>query len=130
MSNSRSRRPEDRYGSNLIRPGLLPGLLAAAVCIAGLWLNDTEWMIFVLFTVSILGAILGYFCIQALRVDNPGARRATTVSLLVLLTVIVIIYNPVLPFVLSATGTLWQLGQVLSGAVLFVAGVLVRTPSS
>jgi hypothetical protein len=46
-----------------------------------------------------------------------------------LLVVIVVVYNPIMPFVLTANGTFWQLAQVATGAVLFAAGVLVKTPS-
>lgn len=124
VSNARSTRPDDRYGSDLIRPGLLPGLLGSAACLAGLWASGTDWMITVLFAVSILGAIVLFFCAQALRV-----ARALSLTFMVLLAVIVVVYNPIAPLVLTATGTAWQLVQVASGATLFAAGVLVRTPA-
>ncbi len=128
----------------MIRPGLLPGLLGSAAAIAGLWASGTDWMITVLFAVSILSAILFFFCVQALRATEPAdsrgvARRSapaptpqkksTVVVFAVLLVIIVVVYNPVSPFVLTTTGTLWQLAQVATGAVIFAAGVLVKTPA-
>lgn len=138
MSNSRSQRPGDRYGSNQIRPGFLPGLLGSAAAVAGLWANGTEWMITILFAVSIFSAIIFFFCLSALRADdsssnNQPARRTARITasvFAVLLVIIVVVYNPVVPFVLTASGTFWQLTQVATGAVLFAAGVLVKTPSS
>ena len=131
-------RPNDRYGSDLIRPGLLPGLLGSAACLAGLWASGTDWMITILYAVSILAAILVFFCVQAMRVSpRPPTRnrvadrdlRAVFVVFAALLTVVVVVYNPILPLVLSATGTGWQLAQVASGALLFASGVLVKTPA-
>lgn len=146
VSNSRSERPNNRYGSNQIRPGFLPGLLGSAAAVAGLWANGTEWMITILFAVSIFAAIIFFFCIQSLRADDSGSKNQrtqdsaqgqargqarTTASLFAaLLVIIVVAYNPVVPFVLTASGTFWQLAQVATGAVLFAAGVLVKTPSS
>jgi archaellum biogenesis protein FlaJ (TadC family) len=138
VSNSRSQRPNDRYGSNQIRPGFLPGLLGSAAAVAGLWANGTEWMITILFVVSIFAAIIFFFCIQALRADDPasknqrvqGQSRTTASVFAALLVIIVVVYNPVMPLVLTASGTFWQLAQVATGAVLFAAGVLVKTPSS
>ena len=142
VSNSRSQRPSDRYGSNQIRPGFLPGLLGSAAAVAGLWANGTEWMITILFAVSILAAIIFFFCVSALRSDEAssknqrtrdparGQARATASVFAALLVVIVVVYNPIFPLVLTANGTFWQLGQVATGAVLFAAGVLVKTPSS
>jgi hypothetical protein len=137
VSNSRSQRSSDRYGSNQIRPGFLPGLLGSAAAVAGLWANGTEWMITILFAVSILAAIIFFFCLSALRADDASAKnqrarsqaRATAGVFAALLAVIVVAYNPIMPFVLTANGTLWQLAQVATGAVLFAAGVLVKTPS-
>ena len=137
VSNSRSQRPNDRYGSNQIRPGFLPGLLGSASAVAGLWANGTEWMITILFAVSIFAAIIFFFCVSSLRADDSGPKnqrvrgqaRATASVFAALLVVIVVVYNPVMPFVLTATGTFWQLAQVATGAVLFAAGVLVKTPS-
>lgn len=142
VSNSRSERPNGRYGSNQIRPGFLPGLLGSAAAVAGLWANGTEWMITILFAVSIFAAIIFFFCIQSLRADDAGSKnergrdaargqsRATASVFTALLVVIVVVYNPVMPLVLTASGTFWQLAQVATGAVLFAAGVLVKTPSS
>lgn len=136
MSNAQFNRPTGRYGSDLIRPGLLPGLLGSGACVSGLWASGTDWMITVLFAVSILSAILAFFCIQAVRVAPAPAtrnrpaerdRRPLAAVFAVLLLVIVIVYNPIWPFVITATGTGWQLAQVASGAVIFAAGVLVRT---
>jgi len=45
----------------------------------------------------------------------------------VLLVVVVVVYNPIAPLVLTASGTAWQLAQVATGAVLFATGVLVKT---
>ena len=141
VSNSRSQRSSDRYGSNQIRPGFLPGLLGSAAAVAGLWANGTEWMITILFAVSILAAIIFFFCLSALRADDSGSKnqrtrppargqsRATASVFAALLVVIVVVYNPIMPFVLTANGTFWQLAQVATGAVLFAAGVLVKTPS-
>ena len=142
VSNSSSRRPANRYGSDRIRPGLLPGLLGAAAAIAGLWANGTEWMITVLFAVSILAAVLLVFCVQAVRSrpSSATARRSPSPSTSsdrklvpvlcgVLLVIVVIVYNPIAPLVLTATGTAWQVGQVATGALLFATGVLVTTPA-
>jgi hypothetical protein len=103
-------------------------------------------MITILFAVSILAAIIFFFCVSALRSDEVssknqrtrgpargpagGQARATASVFAALLLVIVVVYNPIFPFVLTAHGTFWQLGQVATGAVLFAAGVLVKTPSS
>lgn len=138
VSNAQSSRSSDRYGSNQIRPGFLPGLLGSAAAVAGLWANGTEWMITILFAVSILAAIIFFFCLQALRSDDAGTKnqrarrqaRITATVCAVLLVAIVVVYNPIVPFVLTASGTFWQLTQVATGAVLFAAGVLVKTPSS
>ena len=149
VSNSQSSRSSDRYGSNQIRPGFLPGLLGSAAAVAGLWANGTEWMITSLFAVSILAAIIFFFCLQALRSDDTGSNhssgaqrgssqrnsasrqaRITATVCAVLLVAIVVVYNPIVPFVLTASGTFWQLTQVATGAVLFAAGVLVKTPST
>ena len=142
VSNSRSQRPNDRYGSDQIRPGFLPGLLGSGAAVAGLWANGTEWMITILFAVSIFAAIIFFFCVSSLRADDAGSKnqrtrdrvrgqsRATASVFAALLVIIVVVYNPVLPFVLTASGTFWQLAQVATGAVLFAAGVLVKTPSS
>ncbi|MCX6494244.1 MAG: hypothetical protein NTY82_00500 [Actinobacteria bacterium] len=138
MSNAQFNRPSDRYGSDLIRPGLLPGLLGSGACLAGLWASGTDWMIMVLFAVSILSAIMVFFCIQAARVQPAPAtrsqpaerdRRPLVIFFGIALAVIVIVYNPISPFVLTASGTGWQLAQVAAGAVMFFAGVLVRTPA-
>jgi hypothetical protein len=99
-------------------------------------------MITILFAVSIFAAIIFFFCIQSLRADDAGSKnqrtrdpvrgqsRATASVFAALLVIIVVVYNPVVPFVLTASGTFWQLTQVATGAVLFAAGVLVKTPSS
>lgn len=138
VSNAQFNRPSDRYGSDLIRPGLLPGLLGSGACLAGLWASGTDWMIMVLFAVSILSAIMVFFCIQAARVQPAPAtrsqpaerdRRPLVIFFGIALAVIVIVYNPISPFVLTASGTGWQLAQVAAGAVMFFAGVLVRTPA-
>jgi cobalamin synthase len=138
VSNSRSQRPNDRYGNNQIRPGFVPGLLGSAAAVAGLWANGTEWMITILFAVSIFAAIIFFFCVSSLRADDAGSKnqrvrgqsRVTASVFAALLVIIVVVYNPVVPFVLTASGTFWQLAQVATGAVLFAAGVLVKTPSS
>ena len=140
VSNSSSHRPADRYGSNQIRPGLLPGLLGAAAAIAGLWANGTEWMITVLFAVSIMAAVLVVFCVQSVRSrtapsapqrarrsEEPTQQKFVPVVCAVLLVVVVVVYNPIAPLVLTASGTAWQLAQVATGAVLFATGVLVKT---
>lgn len=129
VSNSRSGRPADRYGSDQIRPGLLPGLLGSAAAIAGLWASGTEWMITVLFAVSILSAILFFFCVTAFRAQGKSRRPAVALTFAILLVIIVVVYNPVAPFVLTASGTGWQLVQVATGAILFAAGVVVKTPA-
>jgi Cu/Ag efflux pump CusA len=83
-----------------------------------------------------------FFCVASLRADDAGSKnqgtrpsarsqsRVTASVFAALLVIIVVVYNPVVPFVLTASGTFWQLAQVATGAVLFAAGVLVKTPSS
>lgn len=138
VSNAQANRPSNRYGSDLIRPGLLPGLLGSAACLGGLWASGTDWMITILYAVSILAAILVFFCVQAVRVIPRTATRnhladrdfrSLFVVFAVLLAVVAVVYNPIWPFVLTAAGTGWQLAQVASGALMFACGVLVKTPA-
>ena len=116
MSNTRSNRPAQ---AEVIRPGIVPGILGSAAALVGLFIA-IEWFITIQFIVAILAAIMAVFAIQ-----SKGWRMFVFVPLFV---VIVVVYNPIFPLTQGWSGQAWQVGQVATGAVFFLAAFLLKTP--
>lgn len=105
---------ENRYGSAFQRNALAPGIIAAVVLVLAQILVDASW---VLFAVSILALIVGWFAIQARHwwwVPVFGA--------------IAVAWNPVWPFTLE--GTVWDASHYIAALAFLAAGILIKSPST
>lgn len=109
---------KQRTPSTYQRNAFAPALLAAAALFVAPALMGSEWFPTVLFLTSILGVIVAWFAIQA--------RQWWWAPVF---AVIVVIWNPVLPF--PFTGSVWTFAQSVAAMVFLVAGALikVRRPS-
>jgi hypothetical protein len=107
--------PQDRYRLPVARRmALAPGLLGAIVMLAGLALLDNEGgFIIIRYAAAILAAIVGWFAIQG---------RAWWA--LPLLAAVLVIWNPVFPFLWH--GQLWVAGQFGAAIVFILCALLVR----
>jgi hypothetical protein len=114
-SSSAAQRPQDRYKTPTARRmALAPGLLGAIVMLAGLALLDNEGgFVIIRYGAAILAAIVGWFAIQG---------RAWWA--LPLLAAILVIWNPVFPFLWH--GQLWVAGQFVAAIVFVLCALLVR----
>jgi len=111
---------QKRYPDDVMRPGILPGILGAVSVLLGLWLVGTEWVFAVRLAASILAAIMVVFCIQA--------RRRKFIAQGVLLGVIVVIWNPVIDLITPFTvlGQGWLFIELLAAAIMLWAGSSIK----
>ena len=119
---------QKRYPDDVMRPGILPGILGATAVLLGLWLFESEWFYAVRLAASILAAIMIVFCIQG--------RRPTYYVYAALLAVIVIIWNPVIDVTTGLTtglpslGSAWMFIEIVAAAVLLWAGITIKVPTT
>ncbi len=99
----------------LIRPGLLPGILGAVAAMAGLMLLGSDTYLIVRFAVSILALIIAVYAFQ-------GRKWLWLLPLLA----IAVVWNPVFP--LEFAGTMWRAAHVLVAGMLLAIGVFLRVP--
>lgn len=112
-----------RYPQEMMRPGIVPGVLGTIAVLAGLWLFDTEWFFAVRVAVAILAAILVVMCFQG--------RRPLTMVFAVLLAVIVVIWNPVVDLTgvfRGAASQVWMFVELAAAATVLWAGMVIRVP--
>ena len=103
-----------RYPSrSSARMALAPGILAAIILLAGLALVGGDAYDFVRYPVAILGAVIGWFAIQA-----------KAWYWLIGLVPIVVLWNPVLPF--SFPDAVWSSLHLAAVGVVVAAGVVIR----
>ncbi|WP_019178968.1 DUF6804 family protein [Microbacterium yannicii] len=95
------------------RNAFAPGLLAAAVLFLAPVLMASDWYLGVLFAVSILAVVVGWFAIQA--------RHWWWVPVF---AVIAVLWNPVFPF--PFTGPVWTAAQPAAAVVFLVAGAMIK----
>ncbi|MGX5769789.1 DUF6804 family protein [Microbacterium trichothecenolyticum] len=102
-----------RVPSPYQRNALAPSLLAAAILFVAPLLMAGDWFLIVLFAVSILAVIVGWFAIQA--------RQWWWIPVF---AAIAVLWNPVLPFPFS--GPVWIAAQPVAAIVFLVAGGMIR----
>ncbi|MCU1443792.1 MAG: hypothetical protein JWQ59_1942 [Cryobacterium sp.] len=107
MSRSRGIEP------TLIRPGLLPAILAAIALVVGIFLVGADAYLVVQFAVSILALIIAVYAVQ-------GRKWRWLAPLMV----VAVLWNPVLP--LPFGGTLWLVAHVLAAAAVLAVGLFLR----
>ncbi|GAA1938418.1 hypothetical protein GCM10009775_33190 [Microbacterium aoyamense] len=95
------------------RNALAPSLVAAAVLFLAPVLLNNGWAALVLFVVSILAVIIGWFAIQA--------RQWWWLPVFL---AIAVIWNPVLPFPFA--GIVWTIAQPVAALVFLAAGALIK----
>lgn len=93
--------------------GLVPGVLAAIVLVAGSVLVESDGFIWILFPVSILALIMCVF-----------AWQANAWWWLIAFVPLAIAWNPVLPF--GFGGAVWLAMQFVAALVFVAAGVLIK----
>jgi hypothetical protein len=111
---------EKRYPDEVMRPGILPGVLGAVAILLGVWLVGTEWEFAVRLAASILAAILVVFCLQA--------RHRKFIANILLLAAIVVIWNPVIDLItpFKALGQGWLFIELLAAAIMLWSGFSVK----
>ncbi len=97
------------------RNALVPGILTAAVLIAGIPLIGSEYAITICFIVAILALIIAWFAAQAKQWWWT-----------VVMVAIAVLWNPIYPF--WFTGVAWLVAHVIASALCVVAGVLISVP--
>lgn len=95
------------------RNALAPSLIAAAVLFLAPVLLTGSWSTVVLFVISILAIIVGWFAFQA--------RQWWWIPVFI---AVAVIWNPVLPF--PFTGPTWIGVQPVAAVVFLVAGGLIK----
>jgi hypothetical protein len=111
-----------------MRPGILPGILAAIAVLLGLWLFESDWFYAVRLAASILAAIMIVFCIQG--------RRPTYFVSAALLAVIVTIWNPVIDLTTGLTtgsptlGSAWMFIEIVAAAIMLWAGFTIKVSTA
>ncbi len=105
----------DRYGSNVQRNALAPGILLAIALVVGTLLLGGEWYDTLRFVIAVLALIIGWFAVQAKHWWWVPVFAAIAIA-----------WNPVAPFEIS--GQLWLLAHVAAAIVALVAAVLIKAP--
>ena len=95
------------------RNAFAPGLLAAAILFIAPVLIGSDWYLGLLFAVSILAVVVGWFAIQAQQWWWAPVFAA-----------IAVLWNPVFPFPFS--GPVWTAAQPAAAIVFLVAGALIK----
>jgi len=117
-----------RYPEDVMRPGILPGILGAIAVLLGLWLFESDWFYAVRLAASILAAIMIVFCIQG--------RRPTYFVSAALLAVIVTIWNPVIDLTTGLTtgsptlGSAWMFIEIVAAAIMLWAGFTIKVSTA
>jgi hypothetical protein len=110
----------------IIRPGVLPGILGSLSIVAGLFLFGSDWFITIQFAVSILAAIVATFAIQGRNVRPVISWIAT-----VFLAAVVVVWNPIVNLTAQISAMLgaqgWMLAEIAGAAIVFTAGILIKT---
>ncbi|MFD1716180.1 DUF6804 family protein [Amnibacterium flavum] len=99
------------------RPGLLPGIIGAAACVAGLFVLEFDGYQIVRYLVSILALIIIVFAVQ-------GRRWWWALPMVA----VAVLWNPVLPFAFE--GVLWAAGHIFAAAAFLAVGLFLRVPES
>ena len=99
------------------RNAFAPAILAAVVLLASPLLIEGEWFIIVRFAVTILGAIIAWFAIQA--------RQWWW---LIVFVPAIVLWNPVIPLDFSGDG--WLAAQFVCALAFIAAGVLIKNKRS
>lgn len=99
----------------LIRPGLLPSLVAAVALVVGLTVLESGLFLAVRFIVCILALVVVTFAVQA--------RKWLW---LIPLAAIAVVWNPAWPLEFEGTG--WAATQILGAAAFLAVGAFLRTP--
>ncbi|WP_439591858.1 DUF6804 family protein [Microbacterium sp.] len=102
-----------RVASPYQRNALAPSLVAAATLFLAPAILGGDWDMLVLFLVSILAVIVGWFAIQAKQWWWPPVFLA-----------IAVLWNPVLPFPFE--GIVWTIVQPVAALVFLAAGALIK----
>lgn len=105
--------PRPRVPSRYQRNALAPALIAAATLFVSPLLIDSAWWQWVLFIVSILAVIVGWFALQA--------RQWWWMPVFI---AIAVLWNPVAPF--AFTGPVWQAAQPAAALTFLIAGSLIK----
>lgn len=113
MTTQLSRQPD------MIRPGIVPGILGVSAVFVGMAVFGSEWFLTVLFAVSILAAIMCVFAVQA--------RSAKTAVFIPLFAIVAVVFNPIVRISDNFAGQPWLLGQVAVAAVFFLGGFMIKT---
>lgn len=104
---------KERVPSTYQRNAFVPALIAAATLFVAPALIGGEWNSVVLFTVSILAVIVGWFAVQARQWWWLPVFAA-----------IAVLWNPVFPF--PFTGPAWTAAQPVAAVVFLVAGAMIK----
>jgi len=115
MTTQHARQPD------MIRPGIVPGILGVSAVFIGMVVFGSEWFLTVLFAVSILAAIMCVFAFQA--------HSAKTAVFIPLFAIVAVVFNPIVRISDGFSGQPWLLGQVAAAAVFFLGGFLIKTPA-
>lgn len=99
----------------MVRPGLLPALLAAAAALAGVGLVGSGFFDIIRYVLSILALIIAVYVWQGRKWP-----------FLIPLVAIAVAWNPVFPF--DFAGPLWTAAHVLAAAVFLAVGLLLKVP--
>lgn len=95
------------------RNAFAPAILAAIACLTGIALTGHEYYLAILFIVSILAIIIGWFAIQAKQWWWAP----------IMLT-IAVVWNPLYP--LPFTGPWWAGAHIAAAAVFLTAGAMIK----
>jgi hypothetical protein len=99
--------------SSLRRTALVPGVIAAIICIAGVALVGGDSFTIVRFAVAIFALIVAWFAFQA--------RNWVWV---VAMVAVAVLWNPVFPFDIGHFA--WSVAQYVAALLFILAGVFIK----
>lgn len=105
----------NRYGPDVQRNALAPGILLAIALVVGTLLLGSDWYETLRFVIAVLAAIVAWFAFQAKHWWWIPAFLAIAVA-----------WNPVVPF--DVAGQAWALAHLAAALVALVAAVLITAP--